>query len=383
MVLLAAVAVVAAGASAVRELIADDGSDDKPTAVTRVSSERVPGNPEPLVHDGEVATTWRIRYRVASPGTVQTEVVTVRAPFESHTDVTVGGAVSEAREAALGVAVTKQARGAIVGLAPVPEAAGFRPGAVIPGALEHDLVERREQRTVADRRCQAYRTASVFSGATFATPTSSVDYVELCVDREGLLLELIETFESRVIRQRVAVDVRVGIDVTDAELRAFPHEQTIPPNQGGGSVRAVDPASQPVGPFFVLDTPPPGFTTAGRYEVIPPQPDISRPETRNSVVAAMSDVFVRDADMVVVERGARLDKTPPWELDDRFPDVELGPALGTGEFLAGTSGGEIRALLPSGRFVRVYGTVSLDVLVDTARALRPTDGGTGPVYLDD
>jgi hypothetical protein len=86
--------------------------------------------------------------------------------------------------------------------------------------------------------------------------------------------------------------------------------------------------------------------------------------------------------MITVERGARLDKADPWEADDRFPDVDLGPVVGTGEFLAGVTGGEVRALLGSGRFVRVYGTAPLADLVAVARSLHQTDTGTGPVYLD-
>ena len=373
------------GTAAIREIVTDDdGGNDAPTRIERVGSKRASGTQqiEHATAASDAPSSWRIRYRVATPGSVITEDLVVRAPFESHADVRTNGSFSETREAALGVAVTKPARGTAVGLAPAPEAAGFRPGPIVADAVDEGVLVEREQRTVAGRRCQVYRTSSVFGGTTFAAPTSDLEFVDVCVDADGLLLELVETFEGRYIRQRVAESVDVEVSVTDDELNDLPHEQTIPANQGGGSIRRVDPSSAPVGPFLVVDAPPSGYQLLGRFEVIPPQPDISNPSTRGQVVAATSDVYVSGASMITVERGARLDKAAPWEPDDRFPDVDLAPTAASGEFLAGVTGGEVRALLGSGRFVRVYGTAPLAELTAVARALRQTDTGTGPVYLD-
>ena len=380
LIVAAVAAVVLAGAAAVREVVSSDEDTEGPALVERRGSARV-AERDPIEH-GTAPSTWRIRYLIATSGSEHTETVTVRAPFESHTDVRSNGTFSESRESALGVAATKPARGGVVVLAPPPEAAGYRPGPILAAALEHGLVERRERRRVAKRECQVYRTASTFGGTTFADAASDHDYVDVCVDSDGLLLEQLETFEGRILRQRVALEVSTDVEVEDSDLSTLPREQTIPANEGGGSIRRVDPASRPVGPFLDVVTPPAGFERLGRYEVIPPQPEIAKPETRGHVVAAMSDVFVRGSDVIVVERGARLDTGPPWDEDERFPDIDLGPTIGTGEFLAGVTGGEVRALLGSGRFVRVYGTVPLDVLIGVARSLVATDGGTGPVYLD-
>ena len=379
------VAVALAGATAVRELVGDDdggaGRDGGAAAtVTREGSTRIAS--ERAFTHGAGPSTWRIRYRLASPGVEVTEDVAVRAPFRSHTDVRTDGDHTERRETALGVSVTKPAAGSHLALAPAPEVAGFRPGPVLEAAVDHRLVERREQRRVAGRPCQVYRTSATFGGTTFA-PAEARDYVDLCVDGDGLLLELAEFSGGRLIRQRVALRVQTGVEVTDEELNELPHGQTIAVQDGGGSIRRVDPASRPVGEFLDLPAPPEGFTHEGRFEVIPPQPDIARPETRGRVVAATSDVFVAGPDAIVVERGARLDRSDPWERDERFPQVDLGPVVGQGEFLAGVTGGEVRAVLGDGRFVRVYGTVSLDRLVATARALEATSAGAGPVYLDD
>ena len=375
------------GTAAIREVVTDDkgGDGEGTTRIERIGSVRASGTQEIEHATGasDAPASWRIRYRVATPGTAVTEDLVVRAPFESHTDVRTNGSFSETRESALGVAVTKPARGNPVALAPAPEAAGFRPGPIVGDAVEEGLLVAREQRTVAGRRCQVYRTSAVFGGTTFAAPTDDLEFVDVCIDADGLLLELVETFEGRYIRQRVAESVAIDVDVDDAELTDLPHEQTVPANQGGGSIRRVDPASAPVGPFLVVDAPPAGYELLGRFEVIPPQPDIANPNTRGQVVAATSDVYVNGASMITVERGARLDKADPWDPDDRFPDVDLGPVAGTGEFLAGFTGGEVRALLGSGRFVRVYGTAPLAELTAVARSLRQTDTGTGPVYLDD
>jgi len=389
-VIVAAVAAVSiAAATAVRELVRDDepggpSSGTVAEVVERTGSVVAAGARHPMEHRVAAPDGWRIRYQVATPGSIATEDVIVRPPFESHTEIRVRGEFSETRETALGVSVTKPVRANAVALAPVPEAAGFRPGPIVAGAVERGVLVRREQRTVAGRRCQVYRTSGDLSGLTFAAPPETGgDHVDVCVDGDGLLLELVEFVDGDLVRQRVALSVRVGVEVSDGEVRALPHEQTIPPSQGGGSVRPIDPASQPVGRFVAIDQPPAGFSLLGRFEVIPPQPDIARPDTRGRVVAGVSDVFVRGGDLIVVERGARLDQANPWEPDERFPSVDLGGDIGEGELLLGVTGGEVRALLGDGRFVRVYGTVPVDDLIAVARSLRQTDGGTGPVYLDE
>ena len=382
------VAVAFAGAAAIRELVSgDDGSGDAADGarlrIERRGSTRVDGTPPALTHDTPAPATWRIRFRIATPGTEETEVVIVRAPFDSHTDVRVRGESSERRESALGVAATKPAAGPAVVLAPPPEPAGLRTGPAIVDAAAHGLVERREQRRVAGRACQVYRSGSAFGGTTFVPPTSATDYVDACIDEHGLVLEVVEFYEGRIIRHRVATSVELDVKVTDGDLSRLPHQQTLAAIQGGGSVRPIAVTSQPVGQFFVLDAPPDGFSHAGRYEVVPPQPDITNDETRGSVVAATADVYVKGSDALIVERGARLDTAAPWELDDRFPDVDVGGELGTGEFLAGVTGAEIRVRLPGGRFVRVYGTITREELLAVVRALRPTEGGAGHDYLDD
>ena len=45
-------------------------------------------------------------------------------------------------------------------------------------------------------------------------------------------------------------------------------------------------------------------------------------------------------------------------------------------------GSELRALLGSGRYLRVFGTVALDQLVELARSLVPIDGGSGIGFED-
>ena len=379
-------AVVAiAGATAVREIVrSDDDSGAAETNIERTASTRVKGETEPIEFAGgdDVPATWRIQFRIAAPGSVITEEVLVRAPFDSHEDVRAGGTFTERREAALGIAVSQPVGGEPVGLAPVPEPAGFRPGPIVADAVEYGLLVAREQREVAGRRCQVYRTSAELSGTTFVVPDSDTDFVDVCIDADGLLLESLESFQGKLIRQRVALRVALDVDVTDDDVNQIPHEQTLPAIQGGGSVREMEPTSKPVGKFLELDAPPAGYTLLGRYEVVPPQPNIAQPETRGEVVAAVSDVFVDGPSTIIVERGARLDKGAPWEPDDRLPDIDLGPLLGTGEFIAGITGGEVRARLVGGRFVRVYGTAPLDQLVTIAKGLRETEGGTGPVYIE-
>ena len=375
-----------------QQVVEDDpaSSDGARRPVERVASVATPkstGTPV-LLHDGDgLDRAYRVTYRVATPSSVSVEVWTVRLPFDARVVVHDGDgaddAVIETREQSIGVYATKREPEDAVVLAPAPSAVNYRPGPIVEDAVGAGVLVPREKRVVAKRPCQVYRTGTEAGGATFTAPGPGDDeHIDVCVDEDGLLLELLEVFGGRVLRQRVALEVEPDVDVEDRDLARLPSEQTVPAAKGGGSLRETDPASQPIGPFLLLDAPPAGFALSGRFEVIPPQPAIAQEETRGSVVAATSDIYVRGDDVLVVERGARLDKGPAWVEDDRYPKVSVGgAAVPSAELLAGTNGGELRALLGSGRFVRVYGTVGLDELQSVMAALREVDGGTGPRYL--
>lgn len=378
-VALLAVAAIAGGIAA---LIAELRGGDEPAELSRVNSERSSSGATFAFADP--AETYQVTYRIEdSAGDVLTEVVAVRRPFDSRTETYRGegtdGTLVDVEETEMGIVVTQREGTPDVGLAPAPGVPDARFAEVADDAVRLGLLERRELREVAGRTCQVFRTAPE-TGLGFQ-PSAQDDYLDLCVDRAGVLLEEWEISGGRPLRQRVAVAVRTGLDLDRDDLFRLPHMTSVDANKGGGSVRRVDPTSEPEGTFWVLDAPPAGFRFIGRFALVPPQAALANPEQRGEVIASTADVYVRGADLLVVDRGGRLDRAAAFAASDELPDVEID-GIGTADFLASKSGGELRLILEDDRFIRVYGTVPLDVLRETAESLRRTDGGTGLVYVD-
>lgn len=354
-----------------------DVQPERAASITRTASERA-GDTDRRWSFGAFPERYRITYRVSITGAETTEVLEVVAPFDSRTTSYRGASTSgtplDEREQSFGVLATRANDQTTVLQAP-PALAGPRPASAILTAEDAGLVERREVREVAGRRCQVWRTGGQLAATTFIPPADD-DYIDLCIDADGLLLEEWQVHEGTAIRQRVAVDVdRGGVDPTT--LSQLPRKATLSIDQGGGSIVETAPTARPLGPFLQVPAPPEGFTLRGRYTVVPPQVGLVDPEMRGKRLAATTDVYVRGVDAIIIEGGGVLDLSDPWSVEEAFPDVDLGGAIGTGELVPGRSGGEVRALLGSGRYLRVSGSVDLDTLVDVARSLVLVDDGAG------
>jgi hypothetical protein len=109
--------------------------------------------------------------------------------------------------------------------------------------------------------------------------------------------------------------------------------------------------------------------------VVPPQAEaFSDPSLRGRRLAFVSDVLVDGPHVIVVEQGGTLGGVPPFPPEPDAPRLDLGP-LGEGIVVLGTRDASVRVDLRGGRFVRVRGTVDVDVLASVARGLRKTAGG--------
>ena len=370
-------AAVYAGVSELR------GDEDEPASLDRYGSVEVDGKaPE----DGRpFPKAYAITSRVSIRGSTSTEVHRVVAPFDARTETFAGteakGTLLAEREVAFGFLATRSKGATLTTLEAPPAVAGPRLAEALVSAERLGLVERREVRTVARRRCQVWRTSAEFGATTFVPPKGGDEYLDLCVDGDGLLLEEWQVDDGQAVRQKVAVEVELD-DVEASDVRKLPRDITLKIDAGGGSVKKIADTERPVGPFLDVAAPPEGFQLQGRYTVVPPSPGLREGGDRGKVRAATVDVFVRGADAIVVERGGLLDLSDPWTVDPRFPDVDLGPSIGTGELVPGRLGSELRALLGSGRYLRVFGTVDLDQLTELARALVPVDGGSGIGFQD-
>lgn len=256
--------------------------------------------------------------------------------------------------------------------APVPVAA---PGDVRADVLP--LPDPREVREVLGRRCEVVRLgASLLEGA-FATG----ELVDACIDGDGLVLEEVTTIDGEVVVRRIATEVDTDPDLDGVEFEIDVPAR--PADEGGGSVQEVEPTSSPPGTFWVLDAPPAGFEHRGRYATIPPQrARLDDERTRAQFVAGVTDVYERGVDVLIVEQGGTLGQVPPFGDHPNGVLVDdMGELPARGEVVQHPNGAEVRVLLLPGKFVKVFGTMTGDDLVEIVRSLRPVDG-TELVYLD-
>jgi hypothetical protein len=331
---------------------------------------------------GDALAAYRIDYRVEEhlSGTVRvsTQKLWVRRPFESRlerwSDAPPGRRLQSTNIATLGRTLLGQADAAALISEQPPAVAplDIRLAPSLRAALHDGDLQRNERRRVAGRVCQVYRSKSRLIGDTIAAPTTK-SFVDTCIDRDGLVLEEVQFTAGRRQSRQLAVHVDTRPRLND-DLFAIA-KATLDVMHGGGSTRPVDPASSPPGQFQQLDAPPAGFTLLGRFSVVPPQPEnFSDPLREDFRRAGVSDVFVRGADVVIVERGGTLRNQAPWAVDAANATIDLG-TLGKGEIVLGGRSAEVRVLTGGGHYVRVFGTLPPNDLAAIARQLHPVPGG--------
>ncbi len=347
------------------------------------------GEGQPLtigVGPASYTVEYRLEERVADGIRVSTERLAVRRPFDARLQTLAGpppgGKVIATNVWTLGRSSSVQgdAEPLVSDQPPQPAGGDIRLAPVLPAALRNELVELRERRQVLGRTCEVLRSGSRLVSADLKGQTGRKNYVDTCVDSDGLVLEEVQTRDSRRDLRRVAVRVNRRATIDDAAFTIA--KAGLDVRSGGGSTRRIDPASSPPGDFWQLDAPPAGFTLAGRYSVVPPQPEnFTDPLREGFRRAGVSDLYVRGVDVVVVDRGGTLRGESPWATESGYPAIDLG-AVGRGEIVLTPRWAEVRALTGSGRYVRLFGTLPPDDLAAIARTLRKVPG-TELKFLDD
>ena len=340
----------------------------------------------------QVPTAYHVVYRAEDIAgghrIVTTERVWQRRPFDSRTEVLAGpppgGQQQALTVASLGRLLSRSgdASPAILNVPPAPGIGDLRADTAITDLLAKHAIVARNRRTVAGRSCQVFRAGGPpAAGVLEPYKAGSSSFTEFCLDRDGIVLETVTTSKGAVVRREVAVSAVT--DPRDAlPDTLFDTSGSAPPaDQGGGSVRPVDPNSKPPGTWWELDAPPDGFTQRGRFAVVPPQPENFTDPTRFAArQAGVVDVFVRGPDMLVVDRGGTAGGVAPFAPEPSARPVDLG-ALGRGDLIVGLAFNEVRIAFRNGHYVRLIGTVPADVLVATARQMHEVPGGA-LVYLD-
>jgi hypothetical protein len=349
----------------------------RPTADLRTGSLEVSTGRVDIA--SRVPRSYRIVYRSESRAgddvVVNTDEVVVDRPFDARSQTRAATAGSKTRAKTVNAFGRLATDRTVLAVGPSPASLDRRADVFFPAAVEDGFAAARELRRIANRTCRIFRIAG-----SSATPSlekvsdADDDYSEVCVDEAGLILEELGVVDGKLLTRRIATRVDEDPKVDDGifDLGA----PTLGVRQGGGSVRRMADDSRPPGnPFWEPEDAPGGFRHRGRYAVVPPQSGFDDPTQRSQLIAFTSDVWVDGRDAIVVEQGATLGGSEPFEEDLSSEFVDVGD-IGEGELVYGYITTEVRFLLGGGRFVRVFGTVEPKRLLAMARSLEEKEGGT-------
>lgn len=348
----------------------------------------------------EPPSAYRIEYQVEdwAGGTrvTSTDRITVERPYRGRVEVQAGGsdAVSSLTVTAFGRVSFKgpDAQPLLVNTGPALAAFDLRVDPVLADAEQRGLLVRRERRKVLGQPCQVIRTRDpITAGALGSEPASGSEYTDSCIGSHGLVLEEVWVTGGKLLRRRLATDLELDPEIAEESFAAFGRH--LEPREGGGSLRPVAPATFPSGAVFWHDlVVPEGFEFRGRYAVVPPQrSEATEVEaldqnpfaaSASDRVGAVTDVWERGIDVLILEQGGTADRSKVFELEPGAPTVGV-PELGTGQLILDGRFSEIRFPLTGGRYLRLLGTVPIEQLEDAATSLRRAPEGSGLVYLDD
>ncbi len=349
---------------------------------------------------GPLLDRYRIVYKVddwAGGDRVETsDEITVRRPYEGATVVRRRGSKTLVSERTSGfgqisIGSPSSARVLIEG-PPALAVGDLRLDAVLDEAVATGVAARREVREVLGRRCRVYRTYEPVAGGTFSPqPFTALEYADSCIDASGLLLEEVWVTDGRVLRHRLASDLDLSPKIGTDDFAPF--GKLLKPDEGGGSIREVDPSSRVATEgFFEPAGVGEGFERRGRYAVVPAQrkeltaeDQAERPleKAGKGRIGAVSDIWERGADVVIIEQGASNDGSSVFKIEDGAPTITVD-GVGRGQVIIDGRLSEIRFPIgPSGRYVRVMGTVGVSALETIAHSLHDVGPGSGLVYLED
>jgi hypothetical protein len=314
------------------------------------------------------------------------DVLELRRPFDSHLVSSAAGKQLTVRVSRLGTLAFGSGGGPIaIAAAPTIGSADLRFDPVLGEAVAQDLVEVREQRRVAGRRCQVFRFGSTVSSGELR-PVGSRDgeeHADVCVDADGLLLEEVWIKDGVPLQRRVATEVLVGVTLGDDRFR-IANERELTTDEGNGFFREVEPTTRLQGVTYELPEAPAGFTFLGRYAVQTPRLSLEGANPLEPVKpredVSQIDVWTNGPDLLVLSTSLGADLAALPEDAETARPVDLGGDLSDAVAVLDLRSNEVRAELEGGRFVRLAGTVPRDALVALASTLRPVEGtGVQPV----
>ena len=325
-----------------------------------------------------VPETYRAEYRIENRAgeSLQTtiEKVWVRRPFASRVETWKDGKLLSTRQSSFGT-LTNESGGAQplnIAVPPSLSSGDLRLDIAITEALDAKTIIRRERREVYGRQCQVYRAGGpVLAGDIETYEPGNETYADFCVDRNGIVIEEYWLDEGRLLRRRVATDLDVDVSIPERTLAI-----TTPTNPDihRGAVERIPRKTTGEGlPLWTLEKAPKGWDDLGRYAVI--ISDQAYPKTDplapSAAPASTSDVYIRGADFFVVDQDPSLGQA--LSLEKRVSrDVKLDE-LREGKLIVDGRMNEVRAKTPEGSYIRIFGTLRPDELLELADKLEPRE----------
>lgn len=334
----------------------------------------------PPLRIGKVPTSYRAVFRVENRArelVTTTERVWVRRPFQSRIETypgpPPGAGRPTVRQSAFGVLTSRSPRAEPLNIAAPPSVAtgDIRIDAVLDEAVKGRTILRRERREVYGRLCQVYRAGGpVFAGDIERYVPAQGDYADVCVDRNGLVVEEYWVYRGRLIQRRVAVELDIDPAIDTSIFRI-----DVAPSQGAtrGAVQRLDPDDVDETGLWELPEPPSRFKYLGRYGVVIPQaalPNVGG-QPSGPGPSSTTDVYVRGPDLVVVDQDPSL--LAVIENENRPARKVTVQGLEGAELIVDARMSEVRGRSPDGSVVRIFGTLSPSRLLDMARQLKPRE----------
>jgi hypothetical protein len=331
----------------------------------------------------KIPKTYRAVFTVESYAddeqTITTERVWVRRPFESRVETRRGKPPGTAqlslRQSAFGVlaSIAPDARPLNIAAPPSVGSSDLRIDAALKEALDNKTIELRERREVYGRECQVYRAGGpVLAGDLDKYRAGAKEFADVCVDRNGIVIEEFWMSDDKLLRRRAAVELEID-PKPDDDL--FDIEAPAEEGPTRGTVQPVPRDAVDPGEIWRLRSAPDGFDFLGKFAVI--RSTASVPQQGGGVAGASpptstSDVYVRGPDLIVVDQDPSLIGAIRSE-DRPSRKIELD-GFETAEMIVDARMSEVRGETEDDSVVRIYGTVPPDELLELAKDLRrPTN----------
>ena len=337
-----------------------------------------------------VPTAYSVQYAVTTAGSApSTEVLSVRRPF-ADVDVTyagtsVSGTPNLTVVHGLGTQVLKASTAEATQLH-VPASAApldIRADVVVPAGLRVHALKFIGARTVLGRRCQVFRSSRPLGAGPLLPLSSKSNYTDTCIGADGIVLRETRFGSGHMLMDRLATNVSTG----DAAVAgaAFGLTGSLTPfDRGGGAFTALTPDSRPPGRSWDFGQAPSGFRHLGRFAAVPPQPQLfagggqgtgTMGALPGGLVTEMDDVYVRGADVVVLQQGSTINGAKFAPPSGAIP-VQLG-SLGAGQLLLAGNVATVVAEPGNGEgFVRLSATLPPDEVIALMRSLAAQPSGT-------